>query len=87
MAAFMALIGGLMMACPRTASAHPGHGIGGQVWGHWLLSPDHLLIPLAMGAVFFLLGAWVQRRLARRVLRWGGVAVAFASLILICLQF
>ena len=85
--ACLALLGVMMTAMPETASAHPGHALHESSWGHLLLSPDHLLVLLALGTGLCLLGQWVQRRIARRALRWGGVAIVFVSLALFTLRF
>lgn len=76
----------LMNLIPDTVWAHPGHSLTDASWKHVLLSPDHLSVLLAVGAALFVVGRWVQRRLARRVLQWGGAVMAVASLLLLSLR-
>lgn len=72
------LLGGAFAAC--SLHAHPGHSPLGHGVSHALLSLYHFLSLLAVGAILFVVGKVVQRRLPSLVLKsFGAVVLAIGA--------
>ncbi len=64
---------------PLTALAHPGHGLAEESVSHYLTSPFHLAVLLALGCALMIAARFVTHATAKKVLlSTGTVAVVTA---------
>ncbi|HYE30992.1 MAG TPA: hypothetical protein VEH27_06185 [Methylomirabilota bacterium] len=60
--------------------AHPGHSLSEESWGHWLTSPDHLLVLGLLGIAFVVLARLIAEPRLRKAARFAGAAMIVAAL-------